>query len=99
MKKQIKDYSTETASLLGKEAGKAFKDSYNTAKSLQKFQSIINETINEYNYKGNNFKTIYLPVILAMALEKQRKELISRKIRVKVFIENGNRKYLKFISI
>lgn len=42
--------------------------------SITKNREIIRKVIDEYNFKGRNFKVEYLPAILAMAIEEYKKE-------------------------
>jgi hypothetical protein len=63
----------EVVKELAMEAAEVYNNNIKTVASFEKFRTIIDETIEEYNYNGKNFKTKYLPVILAMALEKQEK--------------------------
>jgi uncharacterized coiled-coil DUF342 family protein len=66
-----KDNFDEVIKELAMEAATVYNNNAKTVASFDNFRTIIDETIEEYNYKGKNFKTKYLPVILAMALKKQ----------------------------
>lgn len=39
--------------------------------TIDEYETIIEKTINAYNYNGHNFNPAYLPVILSMALKEQ----------------------------
>lgn len=50
-------------------------DMQESLKLVEKHKKIIDETLNDYNYKGFMFKTAYLPIVIGLALEKYSNKL------------------------
>jgi hypothetical protein len=72
----------QTTKILAKEVidlNKKLDEITNQIYLVDKYEDIISEVLEDYNYKGRYFKVEYLPILLALALEKldKRKSSLS----------------------
>lgn len=89
----------EVVEELAHEVSQAYLKNYKVVASLEKYKYIITETIEEYGYSGKNFKTKYLPVIIAMALEKFEQQKIPGLLKEPKEVIVGEGKIKDFLGI
>lgn len=52
------------------------KDMESTTELIERHKELVDKVLKEYNYKGHNFKQVYLPAIIALAIEMKEDEIV-----------------------